>query len=747
LNRQYLDDSWLIVVVAASGEIDPLRSTLDCVARQSLGSNVLVLAGEHPDLREYLDTTDYSASYSLPLMIEEGNYWSAVLSAMDFGSTKNLFLQAGASVPQHWDARLVAAGQRVPEAWAIAPLCAKHPILSAFFDSSHKPGLSVDDVDQWLNDYVEGSEFVVPTLLESCLFIQGDVWPELASCPDDASLFNELRNTGKWLLATDQLYVDDSAVAYEASLDAQPQAYQNAYGGRHPLTATRHALMELSARHEKPPLVRDCLPVQLHIGHSWGGGLGRWMEDFIAADSRHNHLVLRSVGDLSAFGQVVSLHHSTEMSVPLRRWVLSEPIMSTTLTNYEYARIIEEIVRDYCVESLMVSSLIGQSMDLLRTDLATTYVLHDFFPFCPALYATFDSPCLSCTPSDMSVCARTNPLNSFFKLESDEHWRAVREGFINFITQERIVAVAPTASVAQRYRRLEPRLADKTINIIGHGLDAELANSLRPASEERVIEQDRRLRIVVLGRISPEKGGQLLSQMIEQVAEVADIWLLGAGDSGAQFSGVANTHIIWEYQKMELGDYLRQIDADLGLMLSVVPETFSYTLSELWAAGVPVLATRLGAFEDRVVEGVNGWLVDPSAAIILDRVRLIDADRAGLASVRSTVHRQSIRLSTDMVADYASIESTPEKIPLRRYFLPRRSHQNAYKNPEPKKQALFIDEQVTYRTVLLEFLAYSRAKMEQSPKLPKWLSRIGQSFLAWLGRRLSRKQAIDLEAK
>jgi hypothetical protein len=110
------------------------------------------------------------------------------------------------------------------------------------------------------------------------------------------------------------------------------------------------------------------------------------------------------------------------------------------------------------------------------------------------------------------------------------------------------------------------------------------------------------------------------------------------------------------------------------------------------------------------------------------------------------VHQQSIRLSTDMTADYAKIEVTPEHIPLSRYNLPRRTHQNAYKNAETKQQALFIDEQVTYRAVLVEFLAYSRAKLEQSPRLPKWLSRIAQGFLAWIGRRLSRKQAIDLKS-
>ena len=118
----------------------------------------------------------------------------------------------------------------------------------------------------------------------------------------------------------------------------------------------------------------------------------------------------------------------------------------------------------------------------------------------------------------------------------------------------------------------------------------------------------------------------MLARMIGEIGEVADLFLVGAGESGEQFAGRADTTVIWEYQKLELGDYLRDIDADLGLMLSVVPETFSYTLSELWAAGVPVLATNLGAFSDRIVEGHNGWLVEPLADPILAKIR---GDRTG----------------------------------------------------------------------------------------------------------------------
>ncbi len=68
--------------------------------------------------------------------------------------------------------------------------------------------------------------------------------------------------------------------------------------------------------------------MQLHVGHSWGGGLSRWMEDYIHANSSYHQLVLRSVGELTAFGQVISLYASPDSQEPLRSWTLGEPILS-----------------------------------------------------------------------------------------------------------------------------------------------------------------------------------------------------------------------------------------------------------------------------------------------------------------------------------------------------------------------------------------------------------------------------------
>lgn len=742
LNDLYLDESWRIVVIATSGDTNLLRDTLTELEAKSYSTNISILAVDDRSLKPYLDQLDYPVSCGLPTSISAGSFWATTLSGFEFNHEKTVFLQAGVKVPPHWDARLIAAGRRAEGVSAVSPLCSKHPLLSAFFDPSHEPGLSCDEIDQWLSDYVDGIEFSVPVMLESCVLLQGHAWQQLEQFDNDAQLLESLRLDGHYLVATDQLYIEDIRVAYPTELDFLPQAFRNAFSGRHPLTDTRHALMELSGRHEKPLELRSCLPVQLHVGHSWGGGLGRWIEDFIEADTSHNHLVLRSIGDLSGFGQSIALYHSAQIGVPLRTWVLSEPIMSTTLSHYEYQKLLAEIVSEYSVESLIISSLIGHSLDLLRTDLPTTYVFHEFFPFCPALYATFGDACRSCTTSDLSECAKSNPLHSFFKFESDAHWLSVRSAFIDLITDRKIVAVAPTRSVAERYRQLEPRLVDKTLNIIEHGLERTLVDSLVLPGRSASRDPSQRLKIVILGRLTSEKGGDLAKEIIEPISNIADIWLLGVGESGARFVGTQNTTIVPEYKKSELGDYMRTIDPDLGLLLSIVPETFSYTLSELWASGIPVLATRLGAFKDRIADSQNGWLVDARGDQIVDKIRELDDDREEIARTGLALQQQTIRCASDMTSEYNALEIQAERIPVSRYYLPRRSHQNPYKKKLQEERALYIGEPATYGSVLTEFLSYTSDKLNQSPRLPRPIATLLRRILAYAITLLSRKNAI-----
>lgn len=743
MNAQLLDESWRIVLVVTPQNAHQLRRSLDDVLVRSFSTRISILAVDDPVVRGVLVGLELPVDYSLP-MIEPGSYWVTVLSAQVIDTDRTIFLLSGTRVPEHWDARLVAAGQRSMDAVAIAPLCVRHPILSAFTNPDHQPGLTVEEVDQWLNDYAQGIEFIVPVMLESCLLLQGDYWRQATfQVCNDRELLDVLRLEAGFLLATDQVYIDDSQTMYSRDISFLPPAFLTAYTRRHTLTDVRHALTELSSRAEKPAELQHCLPVVVHVGHSWGGGLSRWIENYIEADVLHHHLVLRSIGDWTAFGQKIALYPGAEMRVPLRTWVLSEPILSTVTTHYEYRRLLQEIISDFNVESLLISSLIGHSMDLLRSPLAVTYVLHDFFPFCSALYATFGDPCHSCNADELSQCIRSNPLHSYFKAESEQHWLEIRSAFLALIMDRRINLVSPSQSVINRYVVLEESLRDRGVQVIEHGLSRDVIERLsqvRYASNPAV---KGRLKIVILGRMTREKGGELLAEFIEDVAGFSDIWLLGAGENGQQFKGMSNVTVVDEYSQLDLDAHLISIAPDIGLLLSIVPETFSYTLSELWAAGIPVLATRLGAFGDRIIDRENGWLEPLNADHIRDRLLQINENRDELKLVREHLIQQPIRSAIEMVQQYRLIGSDKDNIPVRRYFLPRKTYQNPYRKQihEVPNTVLYIDRQATYRGVLREFLQYSAEKVDQTPRISMGAKKILKRIIDIWIRALSPNKA------
>lgn len=82
-------------------------------------------------------------------------------------------------------------------------------------------------------------------------------------------------------------------------------------------------------------------------------------------------------------------------------------------------------------------------------------------------------------------------------------------------------------------------------------------------------------------------------------------------------------------------------DADLMLVPSLVPETFSIVVREAFACGLPVIASRIGALPEAIRDGENGWLFDPDDPTELAELLCrVDEDRDLLrrtaAGARST---------------------------------------------------------------------------------------------------------------
>ncbi|MHB8680343.1 MAG: hypothetical protein ACYC7G_11465, partial [Rudaea sp.] len=136
----------------------------------------------------------------------------------------------------------------------------------------------------------------------------------------------------------------------------------------------------------------DAKPVVLHVLHGWGGGAERFVRDLAATDNDRHHLVFIARGnfDRRRYGEVLELHDATLGMPPWRSAVLSDAIASTALAHRGYREFLDGVVHDFGVDAVVVSSLIGHSLDALRTGLPTTYFIHDFYPLWPLLHRNLD---------------------------------------------------------------------------------------------------------------------------------------------------------------------------------------------------------------------------------------------------------------------------------------------------------------------------------------------------------------------
>lgn len=650
------------------------------------------------------------------------HYWAAIASAMNDDLAAALIVRAGTAVPALGWNRLLSDLEKVcslrspSEAGTVVfPLSCRSPLSGVFASTDHAPGLEAGQLDHWLNNYAPGllAELPAPGGY-SGLMARGKE-------PD------KLR-----FLISDALFVDDHHLAEVPLPTGFYAAYEAAFAGRHPLTGVRHALTQLSSRGEIPPFsVPAVQPVMLHVGHGWGGGLARWIEDFTAADHHARSLVLRPIGDRTAYGQTIALYDASVPARPLRTITLTTPILSTAVAHAEYALFLKHIIGDFNVGALLVSSLIGHAMDVLETDLPTLVVSHDFFPTCPAIVATFDTPCTSCSRDRLEQCLRENPLQQFFKVESAEHWHAVRAAFEAAVARGGLQFVAPSESVRRRLTLLTQALHENDIQIIGHGLPAPVAEALTgcrvwaaQAVTAAAVEGDvYRPLAVVLGSAESHKGSALLHSLCDALAHQCDFLLLGFGDAIDDLPAMEHVTVLPRYDRQKLAEILSLHKPDLGLLLSTVPETFSYTLSELWAAAIPVLATNVGAFEDRISHGLDGWLVAAESEAINSQLAALCSNPAKLQAARARLLEDGVRTALEMVEDYYAL------LPLRAVAASARPLREHAQADLEQTNTLYVDTEARYADAFRDFLAYSKRKFMASPRVPGPLQRFAARIL------------------
>ena len=586
---------------------------------------------------------------------EYGAAFAAVLRT--FGDQDSIIVTAGVDVPDNWDLRLAWTAARQPGIAAVYPLIAG--------DSAIALDPSGELIRLASNELLDGlccqySRFELPEVHAAsagCVYVRAEAVRAVSSVTADlrpGSFVDGSRKLRYSHALADHVFAGSLrgravGVSPRRFLSALlPQDRSTTPEGLTPLRDRVRA--HLARWAPPPPPVRSrMLPRNLHIMHSWGGGLERWVSGYSRADQDHDNFVLKSVGTWGAFGSALHLYRHIDDPEPLQTFPLCPPVKATDISHRGYAAALTAVLEEHAIGRIYVSSMVGHSLDLLRQGLPTTVICHDYYPFCPAFNVTFDGVCHTCRESELATCTMENPHHRFFRNMPPSAWLDLRTEFVRAVRESQALLIAPCASVSRLYAELVPELAGH-FRIIPHGT-ARLASPLSLS-----FEAGQPLRVVVLGSLAPHKGGVLFQQMIRDLMKVCDLFLVGCGEHGKEFERPGVT-VISEYNWEELPEILGRVKPDLGLLLSVVPETFSYTLQELMELGVPPLATRIGSFADRIQDGINGFLCEPEPDEIAGRVKALADDRRLLQRVHERLKRQMVRGLSDMLADYRTLDT------------------------------------------------------------------------------------------
>jgi GT2 family glycosyltransferase len=379
----------------------------------------------------------------------------------------------------------------------------------------------------------------------------------------------------------------------------------------------------------------DGRPIVLHISHDWGGGVARWIDDIVTADEASNHLVLSAAGrtDGKIHGQRLRLYAAGAGRACVREWTVSPAIAGTDVEHEHYREILDGVIRRFGVARIVVSSLIGHSLDALATGLPTIEILHDYYPAWPVL----DHDPMTFAGEDGRVDLDRAIAESgdgfLFAERRGRTWHQLAAAWLDAVRKHEVALAAPTEQVLERWRLLVDDALEHA-SVIPHGFAGWPAGT--PPVEPRPLP-DGRLNLVVVGRLSPGKGLRLLDDALDGLQRHARITLLGCGHHGMRFFGRPGVDIVIDYRHAELPRHLSRIGAQAVLFLSTVAETWNYVLTETRTLGLVPLATRTGSFLERVRADVDGVLFDPDPDALVSAVKALYDEPGRLDALRTAL--------------------------------------------------------------------------------------------------------------
>jgi len=340
----------------------------------------------------------------------------------------------------------------------------------------------------------------------------------------------------------------------------------------------------------------------LVIDHDMGGGANQFRRKWI-----ERQLATRAAVVVVTF-EIATLHYVLEIvtAAGTERHVLAgdEPVSTIAA-----AGLVDEVLYNDAVSFPRPDEVPAWLLAFKRVPgTVLTFAIHDYFSVCPSQFLLNDSGRF-CRVPPMEECLRCLPRNenefsTLFTPRSMPQWRE-RWGAALAAADE---ILCFSASSQDLLLRAYPTLDPARIRIEPHPIEA--------FDRAPVVDTRAPLHIGVVGAIGVHKGAGVIRELAAEIARrrlPIKITVIGSLDIPSDPSVVETTGA---FARADLPALIERSGANVFMLPSICPETFSYVTQELMALQVPLFCFDFGAPAERVAAYRRGrvlpWISGPA---------------------------------------------------------------------------------------------------------------------------------------
>lgn len=311
--------------------------------------------------------------------------------------------------------------------------------------------------------------------------------------------------------------------------------------------------------------------------------------------------------------------------------------------NEQYKKILEKIIDTYKINLIHIHHMKNHYFDIIdiikQKKIYTIFSMHDYYSVCPNITKLYKNK-VYCDKPTNEMCK--NCLKYTMDLNNNilDNWHDCYKELFNNVDK----IITPSENTKEEIKKTY----DISCDVIEHGVDFKHKKSILD------IDNVKKYDVAFVGAIGIHKGRNILSDMIlkGKLGKIR-IHLFGIID---RFNKENSKHYInhGPYKRNELSKLLKENNIKLVCMFSICPETYSYTLTECIAAGVPVLGINLGAVGDRILKYDLGWTVDKNDTYqeYIKKINEIFKNPEEYKNKIKSINKYKIKTTKEMALEY-----------------------------------------------------------------------------------------------